>query len=190
MEEEIANAELVLLLLIAERPGINGYGIRRLSEERGLAAWAGVASSSIYNGLKRIERRGLATSAPDHHKRDRGPRGQAFRLTPAGLAALRAAVADGLGTAREHDPRFNIALSGIEQLGQAEAADRLGQRAEFLGVEAGRLAAVRTGQAGLPLGADLLFERISNAIEAERRWTLAAAARLRKQGHIQKGVRA
>ena len=94
MEEEIANAELVLLLLIAERPGINGYGIRRLSEERGLAAWAGVASSSIYNGLKRIERRGLATSAPDHHKRDRGPRGQAFRLTPAGLAALRAAVAE------------------------------------------------------------------------------------------------
>lgn len=177
--EELANPELVLLLLIAERPGINGYAIRRLAEERGLAAWAGVASSSIYIGLKRIESRGLAASAPDHQKRDRGPRGQAFRPTTAGLAALRAAIADGLATSREHDPRFNIALSGIEQLGLDEAADRLAERAEFLGVEAGRLAEVRTSQAGLPLAADLLFERITSAIEAERRWTQTAAARLR-----------
>lgn len=185
MEEELANAELVLLLLIAERPGINGYGIRRLADERGFTAWAGVASSSIYNGLKRIERSGLADSAPDHEKRDRGPRGQAFRLTAAGLTALRAAIGDALALTREHDPRFNIALSGVDLLGLDEAADRLDQRVAFLAAEEARLADVRDSQPGLPLPAELLFDRVINAIAAERHFSAAAARRLRQGAPVQ-----
>lgn len=55
----ISNADLAILLLIAEQPDVNGYGLRRLVEERGYSAWAGVGSTSIYNRLKKLEERAL-----------------------------------------------------------------------------------------------------------------------------------
>ena len=174
----LSNAEFVLLLLIGEQPGINGYTIRRLVKERGLSAWAGVGSSSIYNGLKKIEEQGLAVSAPDTQKQDRGPRGQLFRLTRSGRKALLHAIIDGLSSTREHDPRFNIALCGIDQLGLGEAAECLHRRSAFLETEYDRVSDVRRGDGGLPLSAELLFDRILHAIEAEQSWTQAAAVKV------------
>lgn len=175
----MAEADLVLLLLIGEEPGINGYGIGRRVEQRGLAAWAGVASSSIYNGLKRVEANGWATSSPDLAKRDRGPRGQAYRLTASGRSALTEALTDALATTREHDPRFNIALSGVGQLDAHAAADALAARATFLAGERERLVGVRDAQPDRSASADLLFDRILHALDAERAWTAQAATTLR-----------
>lgn len=179
MDYSLSDSELVLLLLVAEQPDINGYGIRRRVEERGMAAWAGVASSSIYNRLKQMEERGLARSAPDTKKQDRGPRGQVYRLTGAGRRAMKKAIAESLASTREHDPRFNIALCGVDELGPAVAAQALDQRAEFLGSAHADLTAFRGDPSELPLTADLLYDRILHGMEAERAWTITAAARLR-----------
>ena len=175
----LGNAEFVLLLLIGERPAINGYTIRRLVKERGLSAWAGVGSSSIYNGLKGIEARDLAVSTVDTQKQDRGPRGQLFRLTRPGKEALRSAIADGLSSTREHDPRFNIALCGIDQLGLGETAECLHRRLAFLDAEYDRVRVAYERGGDLPLSARLLFDRILHGIEAEKVWTRAAATQVR-----------
>lgn len=179
MEYSLSNAQFVLLGLIGEQPDINGYAIRRLVEERGFTAWAGVASSSIYNGLKRIEERGFAVSATDSTKRHRGPKGQGFRLTDDGRHALNQAIREGLASTREHDPKLNIALSAVEQLGLAEAAEALQQRSGFLALEFDRVSAARREATEAPIAADLLFDRILHAIEAEQDWTVNAAERLR-----------
>jgi len=179
MDYILTNAEFVLLLLIGERPGINGYTIRRLVKERGISAWAGVGSSSIYNGLKRIEARDLAVSAVDTQKQDRGPPGQLFRLTRYGKEALLGAIADGLSSTREHDPRFNIALCGIDQFGLGETVECLQRRSAFLEVEYDRVSDVYERGEDLPLSARLLFDRILHGIEAEQAWTRAAATKVR-----------
>ena len=179
MDYTLRDGEFVLLLLIGERPGINGYMIRRLVTERGLSAWAGVGSSSIYNGLKRVEERGLATSTVDARKQDRGPRGQLFRLSRSGKEALLRAIVDGLSSTRECDTRFNIALCGIDQLGLGGAGECLQRRASFLGTEYDRVRDVGRGGGELPLSAELLFDRILHAIKAEQDWTHTAAVKVR-----------
>ena len=169
MDYTLSDAELVVALLIGESPGINGYTIRKHAEQRGLDAWAGVASSSIYNALKALEGRGFATSEPDTRKLGRGPRGRSFELTAPGKDALHDAVVAALAGSREHDPRFNIALAGLETIPASTAADCLRRRAAFLTSESERLR-VRSEAESLPLSAVLLFDRIIHAIEAERSW--------------------
>ena len=179
MDNILTNAEFVLLLLIGERPGINGYTIRRLVKERGISAWAGVGSSSIYNGLKRIEARDLAMSTVDTQKQDRGPPGRLFRLTRSGKDALLGAIADGLSSTREHDPRFNIALCGIDQLGLGETVECLQRRSAFLENEYNRVSGIYERGGELPLSTELLFDRILHGIEAEQAWTRASATKAR-----------
>lgn len=178
MDYSVGLADFVLLLLIGEHKSTTGYTIRKNVEGRGLAAWAGVSSSSIYNGLKRVEDQGFATSREDTTKRGRGPRGRTFSLTPAGARTLKTAIREGLSTTREHDPRFNLALSGIDQISPGEALLGLAERSRFLDSEAARLRAVALAQPEHSVGAQLLFDRIIHSIEAERRWVDSARHRL------------
>lgn len=171
----VTNADLAILLLIAEQPGVNGYSLRRLVEERGYVHWAGVSATSIYNRLKRLEERDLIAGAPDVDKVDRGPQGRIYTVTAAGSAVLAAEVKEGLSTTREHDPRFNLALCGLELLPPQTAAGCLSDRVRFLDDEAARLAAMLAeSRDGMPLSAVLLFERIVHAITAESTWLAAA----------------
>lgn len=173
---------MVLLLLIREQPGINGYVIRSLVDERGMRSWAGVSSSSIYNGLRRIEERGLTSGQVDTAKDDRGPRGRVFRLTSEGTSALESAVRAGLSTTREHDPRFNLALSGLDTLPRDDALRCLAERSEFLAAQAQRLAQKRENSRTRPsLCADLLFDRVIHGIKAEQEWVDAARRRIEQE---------
>ena len=178
MEDNVADNDMVLLTLIAEEPGINGYTLRQRVEARGLDAWAGVGASSIYNGLKRLEGHRLVASKPALHKDRKGPTGQAFTVTAKGARTLRSAVADALSSAREHDPRFNIALAAVDLLEPSEVARCLRERCEFLDAEHGRITAARDQQRPLPRSAELLFDRILHAIVGERAWTESAASAL------------
>ena len=178
MEDALANSDVVLLALIAEEPGINGYTLRQRVQARGLGVWAGVGASSIYNGLKRLEGRRLVSSKPDVGKQRKGPTGQAFTITAKGAKALRAAIAGTLAATREHDPRFNIALSAIDLLEPAEAAASLRRRSRFLDAEHRRITAARDQQRPLPRSAELVFDRILHTVESERAWTESAASTL------------
>lgn len=182
--DDLTDAEFALLLLMAEQPGITGYGITRLVAERGLGAWAGLAPSSVYTGLKRVEDRALACSVPDESKSGRGPRGRCYRVTTAGRRAVRQAVQHALSTAREYDPRVNLALSGLDLLDPESRRACLEERATYLAAEHARVSAIRDGQGHPPASpAGLLFDRILHAIDAERAWSSTAAGRLRTTTH-------
>lgn len=170
MDYKLNNTEFVLLLLISEQPKSNGYQIRQTVIERGMAAWAGVSSSSIYVMLKKLQVRGFVTSKEDVDKRTKGAKGQVYTLSGVGKTALASAIEEALSGCREHDPRFNIALSGLDNLELHDVSACLEMRRSFLNTEIGRLAEVEASQRHLPLAATLLFDHIKSGIEAEVRW--------------------
>jgi len=181
MEYRINNAELVLLILIAERARINGYQIRKAVIDRGMEAWAGVSTSSIYVMLRKLETRELVSSQEDTQKRTKGARGQVYSISPRGKSALRCAIQSALSECREHDPRFNIALSGLENMDIQEAALCLKKRCLFLALELGRLVEVEESQGHLPLPAMLLFDHVKDGIQAEVGWLERIIAELAKK---------
>jgi DNA-binding PadR family transcriptional regulator len=183
MEYKINNAEFVILLLILEVPKANGYRLRKFVSDRGMEAWAGVSSSSIYVMVKKLEVRGFIASSHDHEKQTKGPQGKVFWILPKGKTALMGAIDHGLAECREHDQRFNIALTGMECLGPQRAIECLQRRAQFLGNEQMRLSKATEEQSNLPLAAELLFGRISNGIEAEINWLGTAIKRITNEGN-------
>ncbi len=182
MDYKINDAEFVLLLLIAERRGTNGYQIRQTVTKRGMEAWAGVSTSSIYVMLKKLETRGFVSSKEDVEKRTKGARGQVYSISPGGKAALKNTIQLALSQCREHDPKFNIALSGIENLDCREASVCLKKRNSFLDSELRRLTAVEENQGNLPLSATLLFDHIKYGIEKEVIWLERAISKLADKG--------
>ncbi len=167
----LSHVDEALLLLLSESPGISGYTINRLVEQRGYRAWAGIGTSSIYARLKKIEQHGFATSAPDNKKSGRGPQGRLFTLTAEGRKVLQREVEIGLATTREHDPRFNLALCGLHLLSKHKGDKLLTKRRHSLAAEQRRLERVFDSQRdSLDRGARLLFERIIHGIAAEIRW--------------------
>lgn len=170
MDYRINNAEFVLLLLIAEMSEVNGYQIRQVAANRGLEAWAGVSSSSIYVMLKKLETRRFVSSKVDVEKKTKGPRGQVYAISSDGDAALKKAIELGLAKCREHDQRFRIALSGIGLFGREKTAKCLTKRRSFLSSELSRLTAIEERQINSPLSATLLFDHIKYGIESELVW--------------------
>ena len=178
MEYKINNAEFVLLLVMTETEWVNGYQLRQIITDRGMEAWAGVSTSSIYVMLKKLEARGFVTSKADTEKRTKGARGQVYSTSINGLAALKMAMEAGLSKSREHDPRFNIALSGLDMLGHVKVGECLRNRLLFLTSELERLTDVEGTQVGLPLSAKLLFDHIKFGIKQETIWLESAISKI------------
>ncbi|MEE4209860.1 MAG: PadR family transcriptional regulator [Parvularcula sp.] len=170
MDYKINNAECVLLLIIAEQPGVNGYRLRQTVTERGMDAWAGVGHSSIYVVLKKLKARGLVSSKADIDKRTKGAKGEVYSVLRDGKAILTKALLEALAQCREHDPRFNIALSGLEMLDRNEVSACLKKRHNFLGTELKRLVTAERSQGDLPISANLLFDHVKNGILGEIEW--------------------
>lgn len=166
----ISMIDAMLLLLLAEQSEASGYTLDAQVERRGYRAWAGIGTSSIYARLRILEERGWATSRPGTEKRGRGPIPRLVSLTPAGHARARAFVVDGLSTTREHDPRFNLALSGMELLAPRTVAECLDRRRAFLRAEHARVAALAALPGNDSRPARLLFARSLHCITAELAW--------------------
>lgn len=162
--------DAMLLLLLAEQPGTSGYTLDALVEQRGYRAWAGIGSSSIYARLRKLEQRGWATSRPGTEKRGRGPIPRLFTLTHDGGREALSFIRTGLSTTREHDPRFNLALSGMELVGHAEVMRCLQARRRFLQAEHARVSTLSTLPHNHSRPAQLLFSRSLHAIAAELSW--------------------
>lgn len=178
MDYNINNAEFVLLLVIAETDWINGYQLRQIITDRGMEAWAGVSTSSIYVMLKKLEARSFVTSKADTEKRTKGARGQVYSTSKTGLAALKMAMEAAFSESREHDPRFDIALSGLEFLGQKKTRDCLKNRLSFLTSEFERMTDVEGTKVDLPLSAKLLFDHIKFGIKQETIWLESAISKI------------
>lgn len=145
-----------------------------------MEAWAGVSASSIYVMLKKLEARGFVSSRTDVEKRTKGATGLVYSVLAEGRAALLHSIKSALSTCREHDPRFNIALSGLESLDHETVAACLTNRGAFLKDERARLTATEQSQANLPFSARLLFDHIKYGIDAEIRWLGETLSELRE----------
>ncbi len=165
----MTDAELAILSIIAEGP-IHGYDVQTVIAERGIRAWAQIGVSSIYYVLEKLERQGLVESAVTQDADDTARR--QYRITAAGIGVLQTAVADLIGTPREHADEFELGLANLPTLRpdqvrtaltayRQELASRLAQARE-------RSAALQAAQAPLHIEA-MLSHRIA-LLEAELAW--------------------
>ncbi len=109
----MTDAELAILSIIAEGP-IHGYDVQTVIAERGIRAWAQIGVSSIYYVLEKLERQGLVESTVTQGADDTARR--QYRITTAGIGVLQTAIADLIGTPREHADEFELGLANLPTL--------------------------------------------------------------------------
>lgn len=126
----MTNSELVLLSLIAEHP-CHGYELERIIEERGMRNWTELAFSSIYFVLNKLTHQGLASSSKQPAQ-GRGPAKRVYAVTPAGMAALKQGVRDGLANPEPGSQAFMFGLSCLPLLSPAESRAALLERQQML----------------------------------------------------------
>lgn len=184
------DSELALAALLGELGPSSGYGITSIVRQRGMQRWAGLSPTSIYQGLRRLEARGLVSSAPDLAKRGRGPVGRLAALTPAGAELVRRELTAALADAPEQSTRYRIALAFVPQVGERIAIAQLAARADALRARARQVRLARAAGDGVAgdgavggatdgatdgaaesaaesLGARLVFDYVLAALEHE-----------------------
>jgi DNA-binding PadR family transcriptional regulator len=165
----MTDAELAILSIIAEGP-IHGYDVQTVIAERGIRAWAQIGVSSIYYVLEKLERQGLIESTVTQDAVVTARR--LYRITTAGMGVLQTAIADLIGTPREHADEFELGLANLPTLRpdqvrtaltayRQELASRLAQARE-------RRAALLAAQAPFHIEA-MLSHRVA-LLEAELAW--------------------
>ena len=112
----MTNAELAVLSLVAQQPR-HGYEIEQVIEERGMRNWTEIGFSSIYYLLKKLERKGLVESHIE--EAERGAARRVYRITQAGVKALRAGLHDALSIPRFHSSSLLLGLSNLPALSPA-----------------------------------------------------------------------
>lgn len=165
----MTNAELVLLSLIAERPR-HGYELEHVIEERGMRNWTDIAFSSIYFLLNKLVREGLATSSTQPAE-GRGPAKKVFMATPAGRAALRQGVRDGLANPEPGSRDFLFGLSCLPLLPPTEVSAALQERRAALLIRLHELEAHPTlATPGVPAHVTAMFTYSIVLLHAELEW--------------------
>lgn len=168
---KITNSEFILLIIISENEYISGYKINVLIEKHGYREWAGIGSTSIYKGLKKLENIKFINCTLNVNKSDKGPIGKQYTLTETGLKKLREELKFGLSETREHNPRFKIALSGVDLLKQTEICKWLKKRVSFLEDEHQRLNKKKELKENKIFKVQMLFEHSLKAINNESKFT-------------------
>jgi DNA-binding PadR family transcriptional regulator len=85
----VTSIELAILGLVYERP-CHGYEIEKTVRARRLRRWTDIGLSSIYAALQSLRRRRWISS--QGRVNGKGPQGKAYRISPRGLAELRAEI--------------------------------------------------------------------------------------------------
>ncbi len=177
---KISNTELILLILINEHKEISGYQLNSVIEKYGYREWAGVGTTSIYAGLKNIEKKGLARGKLDYKKTTKGPVGRLYSVTNSGKEILKAEISSGLSETRENDKRFKIAVSGMDFLKNQEIYDLLSERIRFLENEFARLAKKFESQKPeMVFKAEILFNHSFSSIRNEINFTKQLAEKIK-----------
>lgn len=174
---------LVVLGLLAEQP-LHPYGIRVLMGERGHDRIVKARPASLYDAVSRLGDAGLV-EVQESTRDGRRPERTIYRITGAGLEALRTWVRDGLADL-ESSERFVAALSFMYALPRGEAIALLVERTEALAVliEAAQTALATALEAGVR-EIFLSEERYSQALRhAEQEW-LADFTRQLREGTLQ-----
>jgi len=157
---KLSNVEFMLLQIIYQRGEISGYEVDKIVEEREYRKWAGIGMTSIYAGLKKLEKKQLVKSYIDTGKQGKGPLPKKFRLTGQGRNALKKEILKALSSTRETDRRFDLAFSAIPVLTSKEVIEALNKRKEFLSEAAENIKKrfESLGGENLPINVKTLFK--------------------------------
>lgn len=165
----MTDAELAILSIVAEGP-IHGYDLQTVIAERGLRAWTQIGVSSIYYVLEKLERQGLVQSTVTQGADDTARR--QYCITTAGIGVLQTAIADLIGTPREHADEFELGLAHLPALRPGQVRTALTayrqELASRLALARERSAALKSAQAPFHIEA-MLSHRIA-LLEAELTW--------------------
>jgi DNA-binding PadR family transcriptional regulator len=165
---KLSNSEYMLLSLIRDKKAASGYQLNTVIKNRGYRDWADIGMTSIYNGLKKLENKGLVQSKLITEKSIQGPAAKAFYLTDSGITMLKKETVKGLTETRERDRRFDLALSAIDLLPSKTALDCIKKRKHFLETENSRLTEICNEQKEhISFQGKLLFKHTLNFIQSE-----------------------
>jgi len=101
-----------VLGLLAEEP-LYGYDLLERFHTRSIGFWAEVGKASVYQTLRRLERRGLITGRAQSGIQ--GPDRRVFRITKAGRQRLREGLEERFGKPEPFETEAGLAL-GFSQL--------------------------------------------------------------------------
>ena len=154
--------EMALLTILSEGASLSGYDINKIIDERGFREWAGIGSTSIYSGLKKLEKKNFIKLIIDSKKSGKGPLPNKFKITKQGMANLKTEIKLILSSEARKDSKFDIALASIIILDIKEIDQALNERKEKLEkvlhkVRSGKFE--KQGGLNLPPHVVLLFER-------------------------------
>ena len=159
MAAELTNVELALHEIIQERGETTGYEIGRIIRERGYSEWANIGKTSIYAGIRSLEKERYIVLKQSTKEGGKGPIPNGIRITESGETVLLEEVRKALLSQR-NPPRYYLGIAGISLIDKGAALDLLRQR-EAMDRESikgmSRLFKERGGTR-LPLEARALFE--------------------------------
>ncbi|OQY27376.1 MAG: hypothetical protein B6244_10990 [Candidatus Cloacimonetes bacterium 4572_55] len=168
MMELLTNVEFILLQIITEIENISGYNIAHIVNIRGYREWADLSKTSIYNGLRKLEKKRLVSAYLDTEKRGKGPVPRKYSVTKEGKTLVLKKMVEYLSTTRERNKRFDLALSSVQLLEKSIVLQALSKRESFLIAEEKKVRAdYNRCRPCLSLGAESLYRHILSSITNE-----------------------
>lgn len=133
MEQNLSNIEVILLSIVNEKPSY-AYEIDKTIELREMRRWVRVGVASIYQVLKKLEKKNLVYS--QREKEGRMPERNRYYVTDAGREALVETSKRLLSSFEWYYLDLNVGLESSDLLAPVEMAECI----------AGRLARVRSSK--------------------------------------------
>jgi DNA-binding PadR family transcriptional regulator len=163
----MTSAELAILSILAERP-YHGYEIEEFIETRGLRDWTEIGFSSIYYLLRKLEQDGYIEK--EFAKATRGPSRKVYSLTPAGQAAMQAAVCEFLSTPRHLYPPLHLGLANLDAISHSDALSALTLYRDRLEERMEEIENKRAEHGSRHANIDALYDHNLHLLRAEREW--------------------
>lgn len=129
----VAKVDLILLSIIIEKP-MHGYEVEQAINERHIRKWAAIGTSSIYAGLDRLEKKGLAKSQLDTS--EGLPARRVFTITNEGKQLLKEGATSLLRKGEYIYLDFSVGMVALPYLDRADvvsyARERLAEMESYV----------------------------------------------------------
>lgn len=169
--KSLTDAELLLLGLVAEMSR-HGYELERVIDDRGMREWTGIAFSSIYFVLNKLE--GLALVKAEQPSSEKARK--KYSVTATGRKALSTQSLKALCECRPAHPSVLMGMIHWPLLNKAEALKALRTRNLAIADERARLERVHISRQPLPDHVDVMFEYSLGQLAAESDWVAKTIA--------------
>lgn len=174
--DELTDAELALLGLLAERPR-HGYQLEAVVAERGVREWTALGFSSIYYLLNRLESRGLVAS----ERLDARAKGRrTYALTSTGLAACVEGTRNALERVSPVTAPVLVGMANSPLLPPDQVAESLRRRRDNLRLRIESIRAARLHQEPVEAFVAAVFEHGIAMLQAEVTWTEGTLSHLKE----------